>query len=59
MRFFKRIYKYLRFIKSLTKTNFRLLRGMWTLTKFPQPAITVFGGNRVKKIVFMQSELLS
>lgn len=49
MRFFKRIYEYLRFVKSLIKTNIRLLWGMWKLTKLPQPAITVFGGNRVKK----------
>ncbi|MCK4650803.1 TIGR00730 family Rossman fold protein [Candidatus Babeliales bacterium] len=49
MIFFKRIKKYLKFLKSLYKTNWLLLRGMWKLTKLPQPTITVFGGSRIKK----------
>lgn len=43
----RRLKEYGRFLKSLFKTNVRLLWGMWKLTKLPQPAITVFGGSRV------------
>lgn len=42
-----RLHEYFKFIKSLLKTNIRLLWGMWRLTKLPQPAITIFGGSRV------------
>lgn len=45
--FWKRIHTYINFLHSLTITNFRLLSGMWKLTKIPQPAITFFGGARV------------
>jgi len=45
--FLQRLKEYLKFVKSLILTNGRLLRGMWTLTKLPQPAITVFGGSRI------------
>ncbi len=44
---YRRCKEYFRFLKSLCKTNLRLLTGMWHLTSFPQPAITVFGGSRV------------
>ncbi len=44
---FKRIKEYFKFLKSLFVTNCRLIRGMWKLTKLPQPAITVFGSARV------------
>ncbi len=47
--FFKRIIKYLDFLKSLFVTNLRLIWGMWKLTRLPQPAITFFGGARVTK----------
>lgn len=43
----RRFKEYGRFLRSLFKTNIRLLWGMWKLTKLPQPAITVFGGSRV------------
>ena len=46
---FRRIKEYCKFLKSLFLTNIRLLRGMWKLTKLPQPAITVFGGANVAK----------
>ena len=42
-----RLREYAKFVKSLMLTNGRLLRGMWTLTKLPQPVITVFGGSRI------------
>lgn len=42
-----RLYEYLKFLKSLAKTTFRLIVGMWRLTKMPQPAITVFGAARI------------
>ena len=45
---FRRLKEYLKFVKSLTLTNGRLLKGMWKLTKLPQPAITIFGGSRIK-----------
>jgi uncharacterized protein (TIGR00730 family) len=45
---FRRLKEYGKFLKSLFKTNVRLLWGMWKLTKLPQPAITVFGGARVR-----------
>ncbi len=45
----RRLREYLRFLKSLFMTNCRLLRGMWKLTKLPQPSITVFGGARVTR----------
>lgn len=44
---FRRIKEYVRFLKSLFKTNIRLLWGMWKLTKLPHPAITIFGGSRI------------
>lgn len=43
----RRLQEYGRFLKSLWKTNIRLLWGMWRLTKLPQPVITVFGGARI------------
>ncbi|MBS1988371.1 TIGR00730 family Rossman fold protein [Candidatus Dependentiae bacterium] len=43
----RRIKEYSRFLKSLFKTNVRLLWGMWKLTKLPHPAITIFGGSRI------------
>jgi uncharacterized protein (TIGR00730 family) len=43
----RRLSEYFIFLKSLFKTNYLLLWGMWKLTKLPQPAITVFGGSRV------------
>ena len=45
--FILRLREYLKFLKSLMKTNARLMWGMWKLTKLPQPAITIFGGTRV------------
>ncbi|KKQ32592.1 MAG: hypothetical protein US49_C0006G0043 [candidate division TM6 bacterium GW2011_GWF2_37_49] len=45
--FILRLREYLKFLKSLMKTNARLMWGMWKLTKLPQPAITIFGGARV------------
>lgn len=47
--FLKKIIAYLDFLKSLFTTNIKLLSGMWKLTKFPQPAITFFGGARITK----------
>lgn len=44
---FSRFREYGRFLKSLIKMNFRLLWGMWKLTRLPQPAITIFGGSRI------------
>lgn len=43
----QRLHEYFKFLKSLAKTNLRLMWGMWRLTKLPQPAITIFGGSRV------------
>ncbi len=45
---FRRLKYYGRFLISLFKLNMRLLWGMWKLTKLPQPAITFFGGTRIK-----------
>jgi uncharacterized protein (TIGR00730 family) len=45
--FMRRLREYIKFLKSLAKTNIRLMWGMWRLTKLPQPAITIFGGSRV------------
>jgi uncharacterized protein (TIGR00730 family) len=45
--FARRLCEYGKFLKSLLKTNFRLFRGMWNLTRLPQPAVTVFGGSKV------------
>ncbi len=45
--FFKRVREYWKFLVSLSKTNWRLIRGMWKLTQLPQPAITIFGGSRL------------
>jgi uncharacterized protein (TIGR00730 family) len=45
----KRLKHYLRFLRGLIGTNLRLLYGMWKLTELPQPAITIFGGARIKK----------
>jgi uncharacterized protein (TIGR00730 family) len=45
---FKRLHYYCNFLKTLFGINFRLIWGMWRLTKLPQPAITVFGGARIE-----------
>jgi uncharacterized protein (TIGR00730 family) len=45
--YFRRLREYAVFLKSLCKTTWRLLWGMWRLTKLPHPAITIFGGARV------------
>lgn len=45
---FRRLKYYLHFLKSLFGINLRLMWGMWKLTKLRQPAITVFGGARIK-----------
>ena len=45
--YLRRIKEYLRFLKSLFKTNVRLLWGMWKLTSVPHPSITIFGGARI------------
>ena len=45
--FGRRLRVYCKFLRSLALTNGRLLRGMWKLTKLPQPAITFFGGSRL------------
>lgn len=42
-----RFREYGKFLKSLMITNWNLLKGMWKLTKLPQPAITVFGSSRL------------
>jgi len=44
---FSRLAAYAKFLKSLFGTNFKLLRGMWKLTKLPQPAVTIFGSARM------------
>lgn len=46
-KFFLRIFEYGKFLRSLFRLNVRLLWGMWRLTKFPHPAITIFGGSRI------------
>jgi uncharacterized protein (TIGR00730 family) len=43
----RRLQEYFKFLKSLFRTVWRLLWGMWKLTRLPQPAITVFGGARI------------
>lgn len=43
----RRLYDFAKFLKSLSGTNFRLLHGMWHLTKLPLPAITMFGSARL------------
>jgi hypothetical protein len=43
----QRLKYFFKFLGSLLSTNFRLIYGMWRLTKLPQPAITVFGGSRI------------
>ncbi len=44
-----RLAEYLKFLRSLLVTTWRLIWGMWRLTRFPQPAITIFGGARIKQ----------
>ena len=59
--FCRRFKEFFKFFLSLMLTNGRLIRGMWKLTKLPQPAITVFGGSRISKdsIYAKQAEELS
>lgn len=45
----QRIKTYVYFLRSMLRVNSGLLRGMWKLTRLPQPAITVFGGSRLPK----------
>jgi uncharacterized protein (TIGR00730 family) len=42
----KRVIRYYEFLKHLIIINFRLLSGMWKLSRVPQPAITIFGSSR-------------
>lgn len=42
-----RMQEYGKFLKSLLKTNVKLIAGMWKLTKLPQPAITIFGSAKI------------
>lgn len=44
---FRRLREYFKFLKSLMRTNWKLLKGMWKLTKLPQPSVTVFGSARL------------
>lgn len=48
MKIISRLFHYGHFLWDLLVLNIRLLWGMWKLTRLPQPAITVFGGARVK-----------
>jgi uncharacterized protein (TIGR00730 family) len=41
-----RLKKYIKFLTKLSEINLRIIKGMWKLTKFPQPAITFFGSAR-------------
>lgn len=43
-----RLFEYLKFLYSLAETSWRLIIGMWRLTRFPQPAITIFGSARLQ-----------
>ena len=43
-----RLSEYCKFLRSLAETTWRLLIGMWKLTRFPQPAITIFGSARIQ-----------
>ncbi len=43
-----RFKEYFKFLRSLSETTWRLLVGMWKLTRFPQPAITIFGSARIQ-----------
>lgn len=43
-----RLMEYCKFLRSLAETTWRLLIGMWKLTRFPQPAITIFGSARTQ-----------
>ncbi|MBL4587722.1 TIGR00730 family Rossman fold protein [Candidatus Babeliales bacterium] len=45
---FSRLSKFLYFAWHMIGVNRRLLFGMWKLTKLPQPAVTFFGGSRLK-----------
>lgn len=49
------------FFKSVLSLNVNLIRGMWKLTRLSQPAVTVFGGSRIKhdNPVAEQAALLS
>lgn len=44
-----RLSSYWSFLKHLVEINWRIAKGMWQLTRLPQPAITVFGGSRIPK----------
>jgi uncharacterized protein (TIGR00730 family) len=44
----RRLIYYFKFLKSLFLINVRLLWGVWKLTKLPQPAVTIFGGSKIK-----------
>ena len=45
--FKNRIREYTNFLRSLFITNYYLIKGMWKLTKLPQPAVTIFGSSRL------------
>jgi uncharacterized protein (TIGR00730 family) len=44
-----RLYAYLVLFKSLTKTTFQLLYGVWKISKLTHPIVTIFGGSRVRQ----------
>lgn len=43
----KKVYYYLIFFKSLLKTIFQLMYGVWKVSNLPEPIVTIFGGARL------------
>lgn len=44
-----KIQAYWHLFKTLNKTTFQLLYGVWKVSNLPQPRVTIFGGARVKQ----------
>lgn len=45
----RRMHYYSLLIKSLFKTSFQLMYGVWKVSQLPEPLVTVFGGSRLSQ----------
>ena len=48
MELWRRLRYWFRFVRSVLGLVWRLLKGMWQLSRLFQPAVTIFGGSRIK-----------
>ena len=61
MNLWTRLKYFFYFLKSVFSLNIHLIKGMWRLSKIPQPSATIFGGSRIEidQEVAQQASLLA